>query len=265
MPPAGAVRRAEREWLDLLADLMQQPLAVLPEERLAVQLRDTFAARGCAYQARDGATAVPVQRLWPVTAHGPSEALEINRWSVHHGPAGHPVLRFYLGTGDAVVTQVADVPATFAGPRVMAEWHDRMRSWRIPAQMGLPLHFGPSGHRAFALGREDVFTADELALARRLQRLLIALDRQVSALAQWRRTGADPDAAAAAQLTGREVAVLTLVAEGLTAVAVARRLHIAERTVHKHLQRSYLKLGVHDRLSAVLRAQRAGVITRPAQ
>ena len=259
------MRRAEREWLDLLADVMQQPLVALPEERLAVQLRTTFSARGCAFQTRDGATAVPVQRLWPVTAHGPSEALEINRWSLYHGPTGHPVLRYYLATRDAVVMQVADVPATFAGPRVVAQWHDRMRGWRIPAQMGLPLEFGPAGHRAFALGREDVFRADELALARRLQRLLIALDRQVSAQAQWRRTGVDPDAAAAVRLTGREVAVLALVAEGLTAVAIARRLHIAERTVHKHLQRSYAKLGVRDRLSAVLRAQRTGVIARQPQ
>ncbi|MHC8504121.1 LuxR C-terminal-related transcriptional regulator [Pseudonocardia artemisiae] len=41
---------------------------------------------------------------------------------------------------------------------------------------------------------------------------------------------------------------------------MGRRLAIAERTVHKHLQRTYAKLGVTDRLSAVLRAQRLGLL-----
>ncbi|MHA6796634.1 LuxR C-terminal-related transcriptional regulator [Pseudonocardia bannensis] len=51
-----------------------------------------------------------------------------------------------------------------------------------------------------------------------------------------------------------------MLAQGLTALAIGRRLAIAERTVHKHLQRTYAKLGVTDRLSAVLRAQRLGLL-----
>jgi DNA-binding NarL/FixJ family response regulator len=54
--------------------------------------------------------------------------------------------------------------------------------------------------------------------------------------------------------------VLSLLAEGLTAGAIGRRLMITERTVHKHLQHSYTKLGVTDRLGAVLRAQRIGLL-----
>jgi len=57
---------------------------------------------------------------------------------------------------------------------------------------------------------------------------------------------------------------LLLVADGLTAAAVARRLVVAERTVHKHLERAYAKLGVSDRVSAVLRAQRLGILSEPA-
>jgi ATP/maltotriose-dependent transcriptional regulator MalT len=56
--------------------------------------------------------------------------------------------------------------------------------------------------------------------------------------------------------------VPALVAEGRTAAAVARRLQIAERTVHEHLQHAYAKLGVSDRVSAVLRAHAAGVLPR---
>lgn len=39
----------------------------------------------------------------------------------------------------------------------------------------------------------------------------------------------------------------------------AHQLAIAERTVHKHLERIYKKLGVCDRVSAVRRAHRLGL------
>ena len=108
-------------------------------------------------------------------------------------------------------------------------------------------------------------------LARRVQKLIAGLDRQAAALRQWQRRAPHPEAAAVAtavatdiRLTPRELSVLVLVADGLTAAAVARRLVVAERTVHKHLERAYAKLGVSDRVSAVLRAQRLGILSEPA-
>ena len=61
-------------------------------------------------------------------------------------------------------------------------------------------------------------------------------------------------------LTPRELAVLELLASGLTAAAIGHRLGIAERTVQTHLQHRYAKLGVSDRLDAVLRARRIGLL-----
>lgn len=255
--------RAEREWLDLVADVLQDPLAALPEQRLATQLHTTFKATACAYHTREGATPLAVQRVWPPTVYSAADLAEINHWAVHDAPTRHPILRYYLATRDARAMQIADVPSRFAGPRVLAAWNERSRRWGAPAQLSLPVRFGPLGHRAFVVGRDDAFSAGEMRLAQRLHRLLAALDRQVTAVTRWTGTGVDPDAAVAAHLTTREVAVLTLVAEGLTSAAVARRLLIAERTVHKHLERIYAKLGVRDRLSAVLRAQRAGVLAGP--
>jgi DNA-binding NarL/FixJ family response regulator len=104
-----------------------------------------------------------------------------------------------------------------------------------------------------------------MLLARRVQRLIVGLDRQAAALTRWKSRAA-PDAGAVAtdvHLTPRELAVLVLVADGLTAAAAARRLVVAERTVHKHLERVYAKLGVSDRVSAVLRAHRLGVLPEP--
>jgi DNA-binding CsgD family transcriptional regulator len=251
--------RAERAWLDLVADLLQEPLVELPEERIALQLHETFGANGCAFHSRTGSLQA-VQRIWPPTLFSPRRRDELNWWSVHRAPRWHPVLRYYLATHDATATQVADVPSVFAGPRVVAAWNEIGREYAIGAQVALPLHFAADGHRAFVLGREDVFTPGEMALVRRLQYLLAGLDRQVQVLARAHADGLDAGAGAALPLTARELSVLSLVAEGLTSAAAARRLLIAERTVHKHLERIYAKLGVSDRVSAVLRAQRAGVL-----
>jgi DNA-binding NarL/FixJ family response regulator len=156
----------------------------------------------------------------------------------------------------------------------------------IEHQLAIPLP-ATDGPRWFVLGRDRPFAADGMQLARRVQRIVVGLDRQVAALRPvldrppravaprpedragparaCRVRDAHPlEVAADAHLTPRELAVLTLVAEGLTAGAVARRLAVAERTVHKHLERSYAQLGVSDRVSAVLRAQRIGVLPEPA-
>jgi DNA-binding NarL/FixJ family response regulator len=65
-------------------------------------------------------------------------------------------------------------------------------------------------------------------------------------------------------LTPRELTVLTLMAEGLTAAAIARRLGISPRTITKHQENLYRKLGTSDRLGAVLRGLDLGVISREA-
>jgi DNA-binding NarL/FixJ family response regulator len=62
-------------------------------------------------------------------------------------------------------------------------------------------------------------------------------------------------------LTEREAAVLLQLVEGCTAVAIAHRLGISVRTVQKHLEHLYRKLGVGDRLQAVLVAQRTGLLS----
>ena len=55
--------------------------------------------------------------------------------------------------------------------------------------------------------------------------------------------------------------MLQLLSEGLTAEAIAHRLAISPRTVHTHLAHVYRKLGVVDRMRAVLVAEAAGLVT----
>jgi len=66
--------------------------------------------------------------------------------------------------------------------------------------------------------------------------------------------------ASADALTPREREVLALVAIGLPNKSIARRLTISEKTVKAHLTRVFTVLGVSDRTSAALWAQRHGLV-----
>lgn len=70
--------------------------------------------------------------------------------------------------------------------------------------------------------------------------------------------------AQAAGVTARQRAVLLALSEGLTAHAIGHRLGISPRTVHKHLEETYRRLGAHDRLDAIRRAARLGILEEHA-
>jgi two-component system NarL family response regulator len=61
-------------------------------------------------------------------------------------------------------------------------------------------------------------------------------------------------------LTAREVAVLELVAKGLSNKEIGGALTLAEDTVKNHLKHIYAKLDVSDRTEAVLSAVQRGII-----
>ncbi len=129
-----------------------------------------------------------------------------------------------------------------------------------PHMLGIPVSLAASGGPSIAVvrGGRD-FGAREVALAAALQAVLVALDRRLTARPLEVRV--EPAIRKGSiVLTARESDVLALLGQGVTAQVIAHRLAIAVPTVRKHLEHLYVKLGAHDRLTAVNRAHEAGFL-----
>jgi DNA-binding CsgD family transcriptional regulator len=150
-------------------------------------------------------------------------------------------------------------------PAVMAEPHRLLLAgdWRAAADAWQAL--GCSYQQALALscGDQDEALLEALALldglgarqtAQRLRRQLRRRGTRRVPRGPTRATAANP-----AGLTGRQVEVLGLLAEGLTDAEIAARLSLSAKTVSHHVSALLAKLGVTSRRQAAAAARRLRV------
>ena len=125
------------------------------------------------------------------------------------------------------------------------------------------LRAGASGFLLKDLPREDlvaavrVVAAGEALLAPRVTRRLIEEFAR-------RPAGAEPDPDALAALTAREREALELLARGLSNAEMAASLYVSEHTVKTHVGNVLAKLGLRDRIQAVILAYEVGLV-RPGR
>lgn len=103
----------------------------------------------------------------------------------------------------------------------------------------------------FTLTAVDLLTQLRPLLARRVARLTAG------------RAPPAPASPGPARLTARQQGVLRLVADGLTDAAIGHRLGCSPRTVDKHLEHIYRRLGVSGRTAAVAAARTRTLTARP--
>ncbi|SFO73812.1 regulatory protein, luxR family [Geodermatophilus dictyosporus] len=245
-------------WLELVGDLLQaRPGArEFPHGRVADLLVTSFGAACCSLHVVDRAWVDHVVRGWP-DGYLPT----VPPSGLRPDATTHPLIRWYAVTGSSAPQVLGRVPREVAPAAMAAEWSAFARPFGIARQLALPLRAGGTdgGMAAYVLSRPDDDYGDaDTDLAALVLPALSALVRQHGVV---RGLPDGPgDRARDAGLTERELAVLTLLGAGLTAQAIARRLQTSPRTVHKHLEHLYRKLGVRDRLMAVQRARDAGLL-----
>lgn len=152
----------------------------------------------------------------------------------------HPLVRFHAYQRGRVPQRISDsVP--FEQFRRTALYNDYYRRIRIDHAMALPIYVRDGLLVSFVLNRtRRDFTDRERALLEVLRPHLAKIYQRINTVGQ---------------LTARETEVLRWVAAGKSDAQIGAILRISARTVQKHLQNIYDKLGVESRTAAAMRVK----------
>jgi DNA-binding NarL/FixJ family response regulator len=145
---------------------------------------------------------------------------------------------------------VADSPAT----RVLV-----LTTFDLDEYVYAALEAGASGFLLKDVGRDDLVAAVRVVAA---GEALLAPTVTRRLLADFVRSRPAPAAAptTAGPLTAREQETLELLARGLSNAEIAGRMVVSEHTVKTHVGNVLMKLGLRDRIHAVIHAYEHGVV-----
>jgi LuxR family maltose regulon positive regulatory protein len=132
------------------------------------------------------------------------------------------------------------------------------RALAIAEETGRVLTFLEHGRPMVDLLREAVRRDVEASYARQL---LAAFEGRGRAGLRERSPETKPAVQALVEpLSERELEVLRLLKSPLPQPALAAQLYVSINTVRTHVKHIYAKLGVHDRVEAVARAEELGLL-----
>jgi DNA-binding CsgD family transcriptional regulator len=168
--------------------------------------------------------------------------------------AEHPLVRQHAGNPQGRAHRISD-SLSRREFRETALYDEYYRRIGIDHVIAVPLFVDRRLLVSFVLNRNGRdFSDRECALLDLVREPLSALYRHTLAM-QRART---PNGFAALPVTPREREVLSWLAGGKTDREIAEILGMSPRTVQKHLQHIYEKLGVETRTAAVMRAMEMG-------
>jgi DNA-binding CsgD family transcriptional regulator/tetratricopeptide (TPR) repeat protein len=267
---AGAEQDANAALAEVAHASGRLPDALVPLGLLQARRGDPEAAATLQEATERAFAAGDLQWTAPVAAaraehawlHGEDEraAEEAARVLGEAVRAEHPWFSGELASWLQLAGAPARPPVAVAEPyrrQLAGDWRGAADAWR---ELGCPYH------RALALARgdRDEGLLEALALldrmgarqtAQRLRRRLRGRGGLRVPRGPNRATATNP-----AGLTGRQVEVLELLAEGLTDAEIAARLSLSAKTVGHHVSALLAKLGVGSRREAAAAARRLGVV-----
>jgi DNA-binding CsgD family transcriptional regulator len=174
----------------------------------------------------------------------------------------HPLVCYHGLAGGRVTRRISDSlsRSEFRRTAIYADYYQRVG---LEHAVAVPLYVDERRLVSVVLNRRGLdFSERDCERLEVLRPHLSHLYRQADTQCAVPFAAAAPLAAVAADgradvLTTRENEVLRWLAHGKTDAEIASLLGLSPRTVHKHLQHIYVKLGVETRTAAVMRALRA--------
>ncbi|WP_052766002.1 helix-turn-helix transcriptional regulator [Aurantiacibacter gangjinensis] len=169
-----------------------------------------------------------------------------------------PIPDFVMRAGKVQTwSAVMEMQTDHDDPRI-AEYFRAMRDFGLSYGVGIPL-FGPAGRDAYAsFGFHHDPGQDDSGRIAILRTIMQAAHQKICVLQS------QAEAREQVELSARESHVMYWIAQGKSNTDIAEILGISPHTIGTYIKRIFEKLDASDRVSATVRALKAGLITLEA-